>query len=321
MNRSKRFLFSAVLGLALGAGSARAAVDSITVDAMSPASPATLLGKTAAAPWDAAHSVEVVVHWDLVSAATGYVGVYTLGVPPNPSHTGLETILMIAHKGQGKGTKRFSIACDGTTPGCDISNVKVALMTSGPGGASTLASQIVPVKYTFKCPANPLVPGGNPGTQPTHPPNGDKKPNITSARPGLYIWGSDPAKKHWINWNGTAKLTAAESINPKLGNGPCAFNVEYYMKETNGVATGPFKNKIYSDGAERAINGPDSLAASETKSVTTQPYLDNGGHGLKLVLDADGSVAETNEGDNAFSIRYVLEGRCLPSATTAPATK
>jgi hypothetical protein len=312
-----RFLLPAVLGLVLGAGPAGAAVDSITVDAMNPASPATVPGKTIAAPWAATNSVEVVVHWDLESASTGYIGAYTAGVAPNPSHTGLETILTVDRKGQGKGTKRFSIACDGTTPGCEISNVKVALMTAGPAGASTLAFQLVPVKYTFKCPANPA---GGPGTQPTRPP-GERRPNITSARPGLYIWGSDPTKKQWHNWNSEAKLKAADSINPKLGNGQCAFNVEYYMKETNGVATGPFKNKLYSDGAERAINGPDSLGASETKSVTTQPYLDSGGHGLKLVLDADGNVAESNEAvtDNTFSLRYVLEGKCMPSALGAGA--
>lgn len=215
---------------------------------MSPASPATLLGKTAAAPWGPTNSVEVVVHWNLESASTGYIGVYTAGVAPNPSHTGVETGLGVDKKGQGKGTKRFSVQCDGNTPGCDITNVKVTLMTSGPGGASTLAFQLVPVKYSFKC--------------------RDRKPNITSAQlslpsppHSLDIWGSDPTKKHSVNWNGVVNLTAAESINPKLGNGQCAFNVEYSMKETNGVATGPFKNKIYSDAAERAINGPDSLLA------------------------------------------------------------
>jgi CARDB len=315
MNRSKRFLFSALLGLVLGAASARAAVDSISVDAMIPPSPAGLLGKTAAAPWDGTNSVEVVVHWDLVSASTGYVGVYTAGIAGNPAHTGVETILAVAHKGQGKGTKRFSIVCDGTSPGCEILNVKVALMTSGPGGASTLAFQLVPVKYGFKCNTNPT--GGNPGT---HGPN--TKPNITSARPGLYIWGTGP--KQWHNWNTVVHLKAADSITPNQGNGRCAFNVEYYMKETNGVATGPFKNKIYSDADVRAVNGPDSLAASETKSVTTQPYLDNGPHGLKLVLDADGSVAESNEGDNTFSLRYILEGKCggtsplVPGVSAAP---
>jgi hypothetical protein len=86
------------------------------------------------------------------------------------------------------------------------------------------------------------------------------------------------------------------------------------------VATGPFKNKIYSDGDERAINGPWSLAASQATSRTTQPYLDAGAHSLKLVLDADGNVAETNEGDNAFSIRYNLKGTCDSATRTGAST-
>ena len=168
------------------------------------------------------------------------------------------------------------------------------------------------VDYTFKCAPVGIPPGGG---------SNDRKPNITSARPGLYVWGSDPAKKHWVDWNGSVKLTAAESINPHPtpSNGQCAFNVEYYEKETNGVATGNFKNKLYSDANERAINGPFALTASELKSIVTQPYLDSGAHGFKVVLDADGNVNETSEADNSGSIRYHLEGRCDSKPGTSPA--
>jgi hypothetical protein len=169
MNRSARFLLSALLGLALAAGSARAADNSIAVDAKSPASPATLNGRTAADPWDETNSVEVVFHYNLDSAVTGYVGVST-GVPPNPSHTGMETVFPISKDGKGKGTKRFSVLCEGKTVDTGITRVRVALMTTGPVGPVTLASKFVDVDYTFQCPAKPPARPDGPAAAPTATP-------------------------------------------------------------------------------------------------------------------------------------------------------
>jgi hypothetical protein len=236
MNRSERFLLFALLGLALAAGSAGAAVDSIAVDAKSPASPATLNGRAAADPWDETNSVEVVFHYNLDSAVKGFVGVST-GVSPNPSHTGVETVFSISKDGKGKGTKRFSILCEGKTADYEIKRVRVALMTTGPVGSVTLASKFVDVDYTFQCPAKPLArtdslaaaPTGGPA--PASPavaspaaapaaapasvkPAADKRPNIAPAALLLNIWGSDPAKIHKVDSNATVKLTAAESITP-----------------------------------------------------------------------------------------------------------
>ena len=42
-------------------------------------------------------------------------------------------------------------------------------------------------------------------------------------------------------------------------------------------------------------------------------------HGLKVVLDAENIVSETNEGDNSNSIRYILDGKCTgPTAAGGP---
>jgi len=166
MNRPERFSLPALLGLALAAGSARAAVDSIAVDAKSPESPATLNGRTAADPWDETNSVEVVFHYNLDSTVTGYVGIST-GVPPNPSHMGVETVFSISKDGKGKGTKRFSVLCEGTTADYEIKRVRVALMTTGPVGSVTLASKFVDVDYTFQCPAKPPERTDSPAPAPT----------------------------------------------------------------------------------------------------------------------------------------------------------
>lgn len=150
MSRSRRSLLTSLLGLSLASGPARAAIDSITVDARSPVSSATLKGRTPAAPWNATNSVEVLFHYNLDSATTGYVAVFT-GVPPNPSHTGLETVFEISDEGPGKGAKRFSVLCDGKSAKYEIKRIKVALMTKGPVGPVTLATKFLDVDYTFQC--------------------------------------------------------------------------------------------------------------------------------------------------------------------------
>ena len=150
MSRSRRSLLSPLLGLALAAVPARAAIDSIAVDARSPASSAALKGRTPAARWNATNSVEVVFHYHLDSETTGYVAIFT-GVPPNPTHTGVETAFEITEDGPGKGVKRFSVLCDGKSAEVQIKRIKVALMTKGPVGPVTLATKFQDVDYTFQC--------------------------------------------------------------------------------------------------------------------------------------------------------------------------
>ncbi|MGZ6988288.1 MAG: hypothetical protein ACXVH0_04950 [Thermoanaerobaculia bacterium] len=150
MSRSRRSRLSPLLVFFLAAVPARAAIDSIVIDARNPASPATLRGRTPSAPWNASNSVEVVFHYNLDSETTGYVAIFT-GVPPNPSHTGLETVFEISDDGPGKGAKRFSVLCDGKSAAIAIKRIKVALMTKGPVGPVTLATKFLDVDYTFRC--------------------------------------------------------------------------------------------------------------------------------------------------------------------------
>ena len=150
MSRSRRSRLSPLLVFFLATGPACAAVDSITVDARYPASSATLRGRTPSAPWNASNSVEVVFHYNLDSETTGYVAIFT-GVPPNPSHTGVETVFEIPNEGPGKGAKRFSVLCDGKSAKIEIKRIKTALMTKGPVGPVTLATKFLDVDYTFQC--------------------------------------------------------------------------------------------------------------------------------------------------------------------------
>ncbi len=299
-----------VLAFVLAAGTA-AAADWVKIIAITPPSPAALPGDLPAMPLAAGNSLEIAFTYNLETQATGRIGFYTAGEPANPPHTGVEIPIMVMKKGAGEGKTRISVACPQGFPGCTIKTIRFDLFFDGPSGLVRLFEDHKAVDYAFTCRTI--------GTPPEKKPNVMFAPNA-SGQMGLTFWGSNSNLKHFVPWNGTVKLSAAEAINPHPtpSNGQCGFNVEYWEKETNGVATPPFKNKLYSDGNERAINGPFPLAASEVKSIQTQPYLDSGSHGFKVVLDADGNVNETNEVDNSASIQYFLEGRC-DSKTFPPA--
>jgi hypothetical protein len=142
-------------------------------------------------------------------------------------------------------------------------------------------------------------------------------PDITAGlvaghTPAGIIFGGDigGAGGKFFKWGSPATLTEGDSF--LQSNGKCAFRVTYAMSNLGPVATSPaFLNRLYNDSDVVAINSALSLGAHETNhSITTEPYLKPGGHLLKLSLDDDHNVAESNEGNNTFSVRYSLDGTC-----------
>jgi len=154
------------------------------------------------------------------------------------------------------------------------------------------------IKYRLKC-------NGQPGN-----PTGGKLPDITDARKGIIIGGAvGGAGGLFVPWGTVADLSGVDPLPGTIVEGRCAFNATYAEINTGSVATSPnYTNKLKLDGAtDVAINTARHLNAGETKSVTTQPYLATGAHGLQLALDDGNVVPESNESNNVFSIRYTLK--------------
>jgi len=294
-------LAAAIASLALPAFAA----DELEILSLNPPGGA-LSGIVGGASIGPGNSVEVTFRYRLDSASDGKIGIFTAAVTGNPpTHTGVEVPIWVK-KGKGEVKTRFSVQCAGSD--VLIVNVRYCLFKQAPGGPleATLLEKFKDVKFEFRC-------------KPATHPGGANKPDIGFLRKGVYLWGSDPTKKHWVDWGTSVNLTAVESISPKVGNGPCRFNVEYYPKELNGVAAGPFKNGIHIDVGVLS-DGPMTLAANAFADRTLVLPLSPGGpHGLDVSLDQPGAVAETDEGNNNGAIRYTLEGSC--TGTPGPAGK
>ncbi len=157
------------------------------------------------------------------------------------------------------------------------------------------------IKYTLKCKGQ----------------GGQGKPDITDAKKGIIIGGAvGGAGGQFVPWGGFADLSGVEPLPGTIVNGRCAFNAPYDEINIGSAPTSPdYTNKLKVDGGDVAINTAQHLNAGESKSVTTQPYLNEGSHALTLSLDDGNVVAESNEGNNQFSIKYTLKCKAQGTPT------
>jgi len=275
------------------------AADELTLVNLAP--PGGNVPGVTAGPMGPANSVQATLVYNLESASKGKIGVYTAGVAGNPAHTGVE-IPVLVDRGKGRVQTRFSVKCEQNSPATiPIVKLRYALFQVDAGGAivKTLVEKFQSVQYRFLC------------RRPTHPPTPDKKlPDITS-RKGITIGGAiGGAGGKFSPWGGTITLTQADSF--LQANGKCAFNISYDMVNLGPVPTSPaFANYLRTNVEVVSQQTGLALNAGETKQVNTQAYLAPGTPFLGLVLDKDNVVAESNEGNNAFQVKIVLQAKCV----------
>ncbi len=140
------------------------------------------------------------------------------------------------------------------------------------------------------------------------PPQG-RKADITDAKKGIIIGGDiGGAGGKFVPWGGFGDLSDVAPLPGTIVNGKCAFNATYVEVNIGAAPTTPnYTNKLKVDGADAAVNTARHLNAGQSESVTTQAYLNEGSHALTLSLDDGNVVAESNESNNQFSIKYSLK--------------
>lgn len=122
---------------------------------------------------------------------------------------------------------------------------------------------------------------------------------------GVTIGGADGK---FVRWGGSVVLSDADAM--VRVNGRCAFRVSYGMHNKGNSVTGQFKNYLVANGAAVAVNGQLTLAGSERRQVDARPYMTPGSYELVLKLDAEDSLAESNEANNRAAIHVTVKGRC-----------
>lgn len=145
--------------------------------------------------------------------------------------------------------------------------------------------------------------------------------NITSKN-GITVGGAiGGAGGKFAAWGGTITLTESDAF--LKSNGKCAFNVAYDMANVGGAATAaPFKNWLVAKGTTVAINSNLALNAGAAKQIFTQPYLPQGTYELQLKLDAENSIAESDETNNVVAVKINFEGLCgAPAPVPKPVPK
>lgn len=142
-------------------------------------------------------------------------------------------------------------------------------------------------------------------------PQASRKPDVTDAKKGIIIGGAvGGAGGKFVPWGSFADLSDVAPLPGTTVNGRCAFNATYVEVNIGAAPTTPgYTNKLKVDGADAAVNNGRHLNAGQSESITTQPYLNEGSHALTLSLDDGNVVAESNESNNQFSIKYALKCR------------
>ncbi|KXK52113.1 MAG: hypothetical protein IPM61_06995 [Chlorobi bacterium] len=132
----------------------------------------------------------------------------------------------------------------------------------------------------------------------TTKPQRTKQADITSKR-GIKVGNKFAA------WGGTLKLDKTDVYLESNGN--YAFNISYDVVNAGSVNAGPFANRFRSDmGTLITQQTAVSVNASSAEQINTQGYLPQGDHMYKMSLDDGNVVAESNEGNNTFSVRIIF---------------
>src|SRR5262252_1152922 len=186
----------------------------------------------------------------------------------------------------------------------------VTLSFSLAAGAALAAAQNPPKPNPQLAPP-PVKIQPIPQTRPTPPAR--NLPDITDLKSGIIIGGAvGGAGGKFVPWGTTTDLSdvtplaVAGTVAPQ---GKCAFNITYHESNIGTAPTSPlYTNKLKVIGpTDVAVNSGRHLNAGENKEVDTQAYLPEGSNALMLYLDDGNVVAESNEGNNFFSIKYSLQ--------------
>lgn len=158
-------------------------------------------------------------------------------------------------------------------------------------------------------------PGPAPEPKPTPAPA--TRADLVSQK-GITLGGSIGAVGgKFVSWGGTLVLGAKDVM--LVSGGKCAFNAAYDMANTGGTAsTTPFINRLYSNTTLVGQQSALSLNKGEVKQVATQMYLMPGTQTVKLMLDAENKVVESNKDNNSVSVTIRVDASCAPTPTPTP---
>jgi hypothetical protein len=155
--------------------------------------------------------------------------------------------------------------------------------------------------FTVKVNFNGLC-GAAPAPTPTPTPTPTGKPDLAPGS-GIAVGGKTAA------WGGVIALKTADTF--LQSNGKCAVNISYQMANVGTAGAGPaFTNRLLSGTTLVSQQSGLSLDAGKTKIVNTQGYIVPGLNQLRLVIDAENAIAESNESNNVAQVSVTLDSNC-----------
>jgi hypothetical protein len=113
----------------------------------------------------------------------------------------------------------------------------------------------------------------------------------------------------FVAWGSSLTLVDADVM--ARSGGKCAFNLRYYMSNGGTANANPaFMNRLYSNSTLVGQQTNLTLNKGVSQAINTQLYLAPGSQSVRLVLDAEGKVVESNKNNNSNSVTIVVNSTC-----------
>jgi hypothetical protein len=153
---------------------------------------------------------------------------------------------------------------------------------------------------------------GSCGAAAVAPPPPAPKADLLSQK-GAALGGAIGGKgSHTVAWGGTVTLHAADAI--LASNGKCAFNIMYDLANAGAAPAGGFANQLLAGTSIVSQQTIASLAKGKSMLVMTQAYLVPGVNNVRLLVDANHKVDESNETNNETKLTVIVDATCTATA-------
>jgi CARDB protein len=133
-----------------------------------------------------------------------------------------------------------------------------------------------------------------------------------SAQPDITSKGGITVGGHFSAWGGSVTLSGSDASSQI--NGVCSFKIAYDMVNVGNADTAPkFVNRLRSGATPIGEQSNLTLDAGKSQQVAGQIALKPGSHGVTLSLDDGKVVSESNELNNVFRVKIVVNSKCVSS--------
>lgn len=173
---------------------------------------------------------------------------------------------------------------------------------AGPGTTPT-GRQAAPTQAPVRA-TEPVAAAAKPAARPAAPAAADKPDLVASPEVQLLRRGGSEKGR----WGGS--IAVEDSAAPSTQNGKCYFGLHFQVRNAGGAPAPVFQVALSAEGEPPGVRQAGPLAPGASSSHEVYVNLRPGANVLRLRVDSQQQVAESDEGNNAPALTVNVKGSC-----------